>query len=68
MTQIKQVPTPLASSQPNDEVYTTEDAARILKCGKQSLLRKFRSGEIPAKKKRKRWYTTHSNLLSYVNS
>lgn len=57
------VTTPVSS----DPIYTLERAAAVLDCNSRVLAAKFKAGEIKASKRLGKWYTTHSNLLSYIN-
>lgn len=61
---LNDVTNPVAS----DPIYTLERAATILDCNTVVLARKLKAGEIQGKKKLGKWFTTHSNLLAYVNS
>ncbi len=53
---------------PAAPIYRLDQAATILDCNERILAEKFRKGVIPAKKKLGKWYTLHSNLVSFINS
>jgi len=53
---------------PADPIYTIHAAAVILDCNERILAEKFRKGVIPGKKKMGKWFTLHSNLVSYIQS
>ncbi len=65
-TQAKSLP--LNSLPVFNPIYRLTEAAEVLNCNEQSLMIKFRKGEIKAGKKFGQWFTTHEDLINYIRS
>lgn len=50
------------------EILTAEDAAAILRCDYETVLRLLRAGELPGVKVGRQWRISRANLIRYVET
>jgi hypothetical protein len=50
----------------NNNIYTVESTAELLKSNPQSIRRLINEGKLKASKKLNKWYILHSDILEYL--
>ncbi len=51
-----------------EAIYTLDKVSALLGMEERAVASKLKSGELKGRKKGRRWYVLHSDILNYLNS